>query len=87
VPRAWRREEEDRPGLRLVPDLQPGRHAHPDDLTETEESGDEEAATAPGPAGRVPLPAETSDVVARLAQLLREDPTLATTWGREAQES
>jgi hypothetical protein len=39
-----------------------------------------------GPAGAIPLPADTSQVVSRLAQLLRENPTLAASWSREAQE-
>ncbi|HYT09075.1 MAG TPA: hypothetical protein VEL73_00275, partial [Mycobacteriales bacterium] len=48
----------------------------------------EPASGRPTPAGgMVTLPADTSEVVARLAQLLREDPTLASSWGREAQES
>lgn len=66
-----------RPNLRLVPDVPAGRHSHPD---EPEEAG------ASAPAGRVPLPAETSEAVARLAQILRENPSLAATWGRESQE-
>jgi hypothetical protein len=38
----------------------------------------------PGGSAAAPDP---SQVVSRLAQLLREDPTLASTWTREAQES
>jgi hypothetical protein len=72
-----------RPDLRLVADLPFGRHASPDHGDEDEP--DDEAG--PGPAGRVELPRETSEVVARLAQLLRDDPTLAAAWGREAQET
>ena len=61
-----------RGGLRLVPDPEP-------------EPG---PPAAPGVAGGMaPLSADTSQVVARLAQLLREDPSLASSWGREAQES
>ena len=36
--------------------------------------------------GAIPLPEDTSQVVSRLAQLLRENPTLAANWSREAQE-
>jgi hypothetical protein len=40
-----------------------------------------------GPAaGAIPLPEDTSQVVSRLAQLLRDNPTLAANWSREAQE-
>jgi hypothetical protein len=40
-----------------------------------------------GPAaGAIPLPEDTSQVVSRLAQLLRDNPTLAASWSREAQE-
>jgi hypothetical protein len=39
----------------------------------------------PGPpGGTIPLPQDTSQVVSRLAQLLRENPTLASSWSREA---
>ena len=70
------RAEGRRPELRLVPDLPAGRHASPEDADE-----------APaGPSGRVPLPSETSEAVARLAQILRANPSLAATWGRESQE-
>ena len=34
----------------------------------------------------IPLPEDTSQVVSRLAQLLRENPTLAANWSREAPE-
>jgi hypothetical protein len=34
--------------------------------------------------GTIALPADTSQVVSRLAQLLRDDPSLAAGWGREA---
>jgi hypothetical protein len=37
-------------------------------------------------AGAIPLPEDTSQVVSRLAQLLRDNPTLAANWSREAQE-
>jgi hypothetical protein len=41
----------------------------------------------PGPAaGSIPLGEDTSQVVSRLAQLLRENPTLAASWSREAEE-
>jgi len=40
----------------------------------------------PAPASSIPLPEDTSQVVSRLAQLLRENPTLAANWSREAQE-
>ena len=43
------------------------------------------AREEPGPAA-IPLPEDTSQVVSRLAQLLRENPTLAANWSREAQE-
>jgi hypothetical protein len=36
--------------------------------------------------GRPPLPEETSQTVTRLAQLLRENPTLASSWSRESAE-
>jgi hypothetical protein len=45
---------------------------------------DEVAPDASGPT--IPLPEDTSQVVSRLAQLLRDNPTLASTWSREAQE-
>ena len=38
-----------------------------------------------GPA-TISLPDDTSQVVSRLAQLLRDNPTLAASWSREAQE-
>jgi hypothetical protein len=44
----------------------------------------EAGPAAPGPT--IPLPEDTSQVVSRLAQLLRDNPTLASTWSREAQE-
>jgi hypothetical protein len=48
----------------------------------------EPAAEAETPApGAVALEASTSQVVSRLAQLLREDPSLASSWGREAPDS
>jgi hypothetical protein len=34
----------------------------------------------------IPLPEDTSQVVSRLAQLLRDNPTLAASWSREAPE-
>jgi hypothetical protein len=46
----------------------------------------EPAAEAPT-SGAVALEASTSQVVSRLAQLLREDPSLASSWGREAPDS
>jgi hypothetical protein len=39
-----------------------------------------------GAAGAIPLAEDTSQVVSRLAQLLRDNPTLAANWSREAQE-
>lgn len=38
------------------------------------------------PGGTIPLPEDTSQVVTRLAQLLRDNPALASSWGREAPE-
>jgi hypothetical protein len=54
------------------------RQAEQDRLQDREEHG-------PAP-GAIPLPEDTSQVVSRLAQLLRENPTLAASWSREAQE-
>jgi hypothetical protein len=45
---------------------------------------DDRAST--GPEQTIPIAADTSQVVSRLAQLLRDNPSLATSWGREAQE-
>ena len=45
-----------------------------------------EEGPPPAPASSIPLPEDTSQVVSRLAQLLRENPTLAANWSREAQE-
>lgn len=39
-----------------------------------------------GAAGTIPLAEDTSQVVSRLAQLLRDNPTIAANWSREAQE-
>ena len=39
-----------------------------------------------GAAGTIPLAEDTSQVVSRLAQLLRDNPTLAANWSREGQE-
>lgn len=38
------------------------------------------------PGGTIPLPEDTSQVVTRLAQLLRDNPALASSWSREAPE-
>jgi hypothetical protein len=54
------------------------RQAEQDRQQDREEHG--------APAGTIPLPEDTSQVVSRLAQLLRENPTLAASWSREAQE-
>jgi hypothetical protein len=40
----------------------------------------------PAPGATIPLPEDTSQVVSRLAQLLRDNPTLTSNWSREAQE-
>ena len=45
------------------------------------------ASAEPPTSGAVALEADTSQVVSRLAQLLREDPSLASSWGREAPDS
>jgi hypothetical protein len=46
-----------------------------------------ERESTPGvPGPTIPIPEDTSQVVSRLAQLLRENPTLAASWSREAQE-
>jgi hypothetical protein len=47
----------------------------------------EPAADAEAPVGVVAVSAGSSQIVSRLAQLLREDPSLATSWGREASDS
>jgi hypothetical protein len=49
-----------------------------------EEARAEELPAPPG--GTIPLPQDTSQVVSRLAQLLRDNPTLASSWSREAPE-
>jgi hypothetical protein len=46
----------------------------------------EPGAGPPPPGPTIPLPEDTSQVVSRLAQLLRENPTLASSWSREAPE-
>jgi hypothetical protein len=50
------------------------------------ESGRPESGGRPEPAPGVPLNPETSQTVTRLAQLLRENPALTSSWSREAGE-
>jgi hypothetical protein len=45
-----------------------------------------EHRSADDAAPTIPIPDDTSQVVSRLAQLLRENPTLAANWSREAPE-
>jgi hypothetical protein len=47
-------------------------------------AAEERAPATPG--STIPLPEDTSQVVSRLAQLLRENPTLTASWSREAPE-
>jgi hypothetical protein len=47
---------------------------------------EEDDRSPTGPEQTIPIAEDTSQVVSRLAQLLRDNPSLATSWGREAQE-
>jgi hypothetical protein len=71
--------------LRTVGEARPGPHGHSADPAE--DGGDRppgaERQPGTGANGLVTLPADTSQVVARLAQLLRDDPSLASGWGRD----
>jgi hypothetical protein len=58
------------------------RQAEQDRQQDRQPAGQEHGPAA----GAIPLPEDTSQVVSRLAQLLRENPTLAASWSREAQE-
>jgi hypothetical protein len=58
------------------------RQAEQDRQQDRQQAGQEHGPAA----GAIPLPEDTSQVVSRLAQLLRENPTLAASWSREAQE-
>ena len=71
--------------LRAVGEGRPGQSAHSDDPDEDGSTGPPAAERQPGidPSGLVTLPADTSQVVARLAQLLRDDPSLASGWARD----
>jgi hypothetical protein len=76
-------------GPRLDPEAEPATPAPP--VRAPEASARPEAptgpATEPVSPGSFALPPATSQVVARLAQLLREDPGLAAGWGSEAEET
>jgi len=71
--------------LRAVGEGRPGPSGHSDDPAEDGSTGLSAAERQPGigPSGLVTLPADTSQVVARLAQLLRDDPSLASGWVRD----
>jgi hypothetical protein len=49
-------------------------------------NGDQDGPATDEERPSIALPEDTSQVVSRLAQLLRENPSLAASWGREAQE-
>jgi hypothetical protein len=72
------------------PDAARPEHRRPDQDADTDRlrlvADEEAAAPPPPPGGTVPLPEDTSQVVSRLAQLLRDNPTLASNWSREAPE-
>lgn len=74
------------------PDPARPEHRRPDADTDADTdrlrlvADEEPAAPPPPPGGTIPLPPDTSQVVSRLAQLLRENPTLASSWSREAPE-
>ncbi len=80
-------------GLRLVPDLEPAATESPTPApAATAPTGPASTQTLTAPAVTEPIPPGTtppgiSPVVSRLAQLLREDPSLAAGWGREATDS
>ena len=83
----------DRPGPEPGPN---GRHAadpppspgRPEGVGESGESGGSGEPGEPGEPGEgAGVAPDPRQVVSRLAQLLREDPTLASTWAREARES
>jgi hypothetical protein len=76
-------------GRRLDPEAEPATPEPP--VRAPEASARPEAptgpATEPVSPGSFVLPPATSQVVARLAELLREDPGLAAGWGSEAEET
>ena len=87
--------------LRLIadPELAEGQGAEgqggEDRRAETQEDrrpgGQRQGVRGPGdspapPGGTIPLPEDTSQVVTRLAQMLRDNPALASSWSREAPE-
>jgi len=78
-------------GLRLVPDPEPEPATAEPPVRAPAATAPPEAPTGPASEpvspGSFALPPATSQVVARLAQLLREDPGLAAGWGREAEET
>jgi hypothetical protein len=71
-------DEEAAPGL---PD-EPGESDEPTGADGPASADEIERMPAAGHSGLVALPADTSEVVARLAKLLRDDPTLAAGWAR-----
>ena len=86
------REPYPRPGaaraLRAVDESPPEPASEPDDAAGTDGRPDGPEGNLPaadpgsGRSGLLALPPDTSQVVARLAQLLRDDPSLAAGWAR-----
>jgi hypothetical protein len=74
------------PGERLPGERLPGEGFPGEGLVPGERLVPERGASPPPPGPTIPLPEDTSQVVSRLAQLLRENPTLASSWSREAPE-